>query len=60
MILKTACIAQKINADCVPYFVTIGVMVGQTNAVQRGTKTRVVNSAVCGRKLVNEEEVLKK
>ena len=45
MILKTACIAQKINADCVPYFVTIGVMVGQTNAVQRGTKTRVVNSA---------------
>ena len=45
MILKTACIAQKINADCVSYFVTIGVMVGQTNAVQRGTKTRVVNSA---------------
>ena len=45
MILKTACIAQKINADCVPYFVTIGVMVGQTNVVQRGTKTRVVNSA---------------
>lgn len=45
MILKTACIAQKINADCVPYFVTIGVMAGQTNAVQRGTKTRVVNSA---------------
>lgn len=45
MILKTACIAQKINADCVPYFVTIGVMVGQTNAVQRRTKTRVVNSA---------------
>lgn len=45
MILKTACIAQKINADCVPYFVTIEVMVGQTNAVQRGTKTRVVNSA---------------
>ena len=42
---KAANIAQKINADCVPYFVTIRVMVGQTNAVQRGTKTRVVNSA---------------